>query len=583
MTTFNEFHVKLDPYPDLQAMGNWNVSLECSLAAQSGKKGIVQVAVTQEQLRRLRSQHDWPNLEELKAIGESVWQSLMTSELKAAFDSTLALSLAQDRGMRLVVSVVGEEPVPAAPDLIRLQELPFEALYFDSTGFLAPQTTTPISRSLEFDPDREPHRVELPLRILVVIATPKDKPGNASMQEEKKIIEKALEKLKGEGGAVDLEFCEPTREALIDRLQQKRFHVVHFIGHGAFDTLGDDPSPQPYLCLEDSQTHDSDLLDAETLDVQLQGSDVRLMVMTACSSASSTPPDNGENYHARAFDGIAQKLIRSVSDLSAVVAMQFDLESKAAVTFSKNFYTNLLTDRPLDEIVALCRKALAGQMGVGHRAWVTPVFYSRCEDGKVFDVEWAKVTHDEQTQKKLNQLDGRLTVLCEKIAEIRRTLPQEMQEQPAIANFVVGLQHEVDDLHQERNQLLGETLRLRGGPVKVGDSVQCPLSLRLRTPAQIGDVMVHVHYPTDKVKVSGVSANVLKEDNPVAGILKLLLQNASQGADWEPDEKELATLTFQVQADVDDPILELSMKNAKVQRNGVETPLEAVNAVLFVN
>ena len=95
--------------------------------------------------------------------------------------------------------------------------------------------------------------------------------------------------------------------------------------------------------------------------------------------------------------------------------------------------------------------------------------------------------------------------------------------------------------------------------------------------------MVHVHYPTDKVKVSGVSANVLKEDNPVAGILKLLLQNASQGADWEPDEKELATLTFQVQADVDDPILELSMKNAKVQRNGVETPLEAVNAVLFVN
>ena len=104
MTKFNEFRVNLDP--DIQASGNWNVTLvDCPMNVFVGPQGTVQGIVTHQQLLRLRSQHSWPNLEELKAIGQSVWESLMNPELKAAFFACLNLSENAGRGMRLVVSV----------------------------------------------------------------------------------------------------------------------------------------------------------------------------------------------------------------------------------------------------------------------------------------------------------------------------------------------------------------------------------------------------------------------------------------------------------------------------------------------
>jgi hypothetical protein len=92
--------------------------------------------------------------------------------------------------------------------------------------------------------------------------------------------------------------------------------------------------------------------------------------------------------------------------------MQFDMESEAAVIFSKTFYTRLLAPDPtdgspegseratggspegserategrVDQVVTQCRKALVAAMDAGHRAWITPVLYSRCKDGRVFDM-----------------------------------------------------------------------------------------------------------------------------------------------------------------------------------------------------
>ena len=84
MTQFDEFRVVLTP--DLQTQGNWTVLLQnCPIPALAGPKGSVQPGVTREQLIRLRSRHGWPDRNELQAIGQSVWQSLMTPDLEAAF------------------------------------------------------------------------------------------------------------------------------------------------------------------------------------------------------------------------------------------------------------------------------------------------------------------------------------------------------------------------------------------------------------------------------------------------------------------------------------------------------------------
>ena len=462
-----------------------------------------------------------------------------------------------------------------------LQELPLEVLYDHALSFVAPNPVTPVSRSLRFEPDRDPQAVTLPLRVLVVTATPKDKPP-ANMQQEKNEITGALSKLCGSTNAVELEFCEPaSRQQLRTRLQ-KGFHILHFIGHGAYDIEGADPSPRPHLCLVNDQG-DSDPVDAETLEILLKNSGVRLVVLTACSSAAPTPQEVQETIGP--FNGVAQRLVASEGGVTAAVAMQFDLETNAAVTFSRTFYTHLLApERTLDEIVALCRQALVGQMDAGHRAWVTPVVYWRCKNGQVFQIEAIKRTLDEHTRQELAGVDIELGLRRESIAWLK-SLPAEMAA--FIPPKLTEIQQIIDGLLQRRGQLLGETLRLRGGSVRPGESVQCRLTVRLRTPAQVGDVRVKVRYPSDKLdfvaKSAGAQASNAPElIDPTPGEFSLRLPNASQGVQWEPDEFELAVLDFHLHDDVVDPVVDLQLESIQVQKNGATVAFDALNGVLFV-
>ncbi|MFX7090586.1 CHAT domain-containing protein, partial [Acinetobacter baumannii] len=83
-----------------------------------------------------------------------------------------------------------------------------------------------------------------------------------------------------------------------------------------------------------------------------------LVVITGCSTAALPPPIAGAPYGTTAFDGIAQRLVSpgSLSFVSAVVAMQFDLESAAAVSFSGKFYGTLLNPgTTIDEAVTAAR------------------------------------------------------------------------------------------------------------------------------------------------------------------------------------------------------------------------------------
>jgi hypothetical protein len=589
MSEFNDFRVVLTR--NITAPGTWDVYLEDCPGEIAGLTDSIQIRITTQRLAELRSQHGWPDVGKLKEIGREVWATLMTKSLEVAFKGGLATSKAQNRGMRFVVSIVGEEQESAAPGNIRLQELPLEALYHDTFNFLAPNPVTPISRRLKpGGVEREPLTVALPLRVLVIVATPTDR-LKAKMQEEKDIIQQALAPLTGIGGPVKLEFCEPpTRPELVKRLQTG-FHILHFIGHGAFDIVGDDPSPRAHLCLE-KPTRESDLVDAKTLDILLQNSGVKLVVMTACASAApefdKLPPDDVYK-NIGPFDGVAQTLVAGISGVDAAVGMQFDLESEAAVIFSKTFYTQLLNPgRKLDEIVALCRKAIISEMnaGAGQRAWVNPVVYWCCKDSNVFEIAPLIKERDIQTEKELIKIDAALEVYLKNIAWAHG-LSLELRQ--AAAEEVAKWQQEVQNLHQQRGQLLGETLRLLGGEVKPGDSIQCRLTFRLRTPAEVGNLSVRVRYPEGKVTFSAVDAGAKTPgivpfvQNLAPGEIKLLVQNASQGVEWTPDEYELALLTFQVQPGVADPFIELSLMEGKVNRDGADIDCEALSAVLFVS
>ena len=578
MAEYHDFQIVVQP--NISSPGTWSVLLEaCRVNALAGPKGNVEPKFTRDQLKELRNRNNWPNQNKLKDIGQSVAASLMTPDLKAALLANLAVSQPEGRGTRLVVSMVGEEPAPAA-DVVRLQELPVEALRVDD-NFLALNPMSPLSRSLHFKADRDPVHVTLPLRVLVVVATPTGLP-TAHMQDEKKVIEDAFDQLADPGGPFTLQFCDPpTKSKLVARLTEG-FHILHFVGHGAYEIVGDDPSPRPHLVLE--KNGEADPIDADTLDSLLSNTGIRLVVMTACSSAAPTPEEVEETVGP--FCGVAQRLVAGVSGVNASVAMQLDLASDAAVEFSKTFYTHLLTsDRKLDEIISLCRKALSTSAGVGDRAWVTPVIYWSCKDGRVFDIEPMRGVFDEQTRMELGTLQREIDVNLDHIKSVQSQPPNIVS---ALAGLIAGWQQKVDDLMLLRGQKMGETLRLRGGKVAPGGAIACQLLLRLRTPAQVDNIGCRLIYPTDKV---GFVARAAGTDVPGAppfvdtqtpGELVVQFPNVSHGAQWTPGEYELATISFQVNPGVTDPVVLLKLADASVHKDGAGVAFNTLDGVVFV-
>ena len=144
------------------------------------------------------------------------------------------------RGLRLTFTVVGEEAT--TPEKVRAYELPVEALY-DSLRYLGIDPLTPIARGLQSEPDLPAVEVDGPLRILVVVSTPTGKP-TAHADREEQVIRDALREYVYPGGPFELKIGhKPTRKRLGDWIKEG-YHVLHFIGHGGFGPLGNDPTPR---------------------------------------------------------------------------------------------------------------------------------------------------------------------------------------------------------------------------------------------------------------------------------------------------------------------------------------------------
>lgn len=428
MADLNEFRIQVRA--DYPTAGSWEVQLlACPIPDLIGPKGKSQPTLTRRQLRHLRNRNDWPNHGALAQIGSAVWSSVMTPDLAAAFKACLVRSREQGKGLQITAVTLGSEQRDDnslsldAP--VRLAELPFEALYTEEQGFLGTDSTTPICRGLQAASDRTPKQARLPLRVLVAVATPSDKP-EASAEKEVRAIHSALDSLSG----VKLQICErPTRDELANSL--KECDIFHFIGHGGFDPVGSDPTSQAYITLIREDSNASDWLTAYDLANLLHNTDVQLVVFTSCASAAPTPDE--EPYSVGAFDGMAQRLLTGPSGVSAAVAMQFDMEEKAAVTFSQAFYQHLLEpDTTLTGVVTFARKQVSIKMGIAHRAWVTPTVYCRCLDGRVFELvdpqESAKVPLELSAVQRKKLRDALLSCRYMKRPEPRRQIMSDLQK-----------------------------------------------------------------------------------------------------------------------------------------------------------
>jgi hypothetical protein len=221
----------------------------------------------------------------------------------------------------------------------------------------------PIARYLPQPTPLPTLHATLPLKVLLTGAQTQ---APAAIERELQAVQAALEGL-GEHVKIQLE-PHLTAAALRSYLREE-FHIWHFVGHGGFDKAG----KTAQLMFEDT-SGDTDAISAMELNIMLNRSGIRLVVLNACDSGKLA---------IEPFRSIAPALIRA--QIPAVVAQQFKVPEEATREFVTDFYRSLASGLPIDACITEGRKAVMNSCGLGQADWGIPVLYTRMASGRLFD------------------------------------------------------------------------------------------------------------------------------------------------------------------------------------------------------
>ncbi len=297
------------------------------------------------------------------AIGEALFKSVFSGPVSQLFFESMGRIHGQNQGLRLKIHIDPEK----SP---QLAALPWEFLYNDRRrSFLGLSRLTPIVRYLDVQVPTTRPKIGLPLRILVVIASPDGLPP-LDLSREQKLIQNAW----GNQPEVSVEFLEPaTPSALQAKLWAWQPHIMHFMGHGHFDPI----TGAGALVFVDHKNKPKPIAGIQ-LGVLLSNSPgIQLAFLNACQSAELSRFKNLDP-----FSGVATALV--MSGLPAVVAMQFPISDQAALAFANGFYPRLAAGELIELAVSFGREAVRLEMN-DNEEWGTPVLFMRISDGRLFD------------------------------------------------------------------------------------------------------------------------------------------------------------------------------------------------------
>lgn len=302
-------------------------------------------------------------------LPKTLFENLFVGATRTLFDQSIGMIRGADSGLRIKLQIN-----PADTDVAELASLPWELLYREETrDYLNLSRNTPLVRYLNVQRPFAPLSFELPFRILVVMSSPEGV-APLNLEQERQLIEQSWAQHSG----VEVDFLErpATTQRLSDKLAEKEYHVLHYMGHGDFDRN----TGQGVLLLEDENSQPL-ALDGQTLGgVILQDvKSLRLVFLNACDTAKATKKKGQDP-----FAGVATAMI--MAGIPAVVAMQFPITDKAAVTFAGTFYPRIVSGFPVDAAVAEGRKAIK-LADSSTMEWATPVLFMRSPDGVLFNIE----------------------------------------------------------------------------------------------------------------------------------------------------------------------------------------------------
>jgi hypothetical protein len=296
----------------------------------------------------------------LQDVGRRLFESAFVGGVESAYRTSMAV--ASERGQSVQIALRLTAPGLAA--------LPLETLY-------DPETQTylcrkePLVRNVPAPHSTGPLTLTPPLRVLAMISSPRGLPP-LDVEDERARLESAL-KPHLDAGRVDLHWLsDASWEGIHGKLLEREWHVLHFIGHGTYDTDTDEG-----VLAFVGRDGRADYVAASALADLLDEAEPtpRLVVLNSCQSGAAGTSD--------LFSGTAAALAHS--GIRAVAAMQFSISDLAAIAFARGFYTALAYGRGIDEAVRSGRIGILG-IGRGTLEWVTPVLYLRGEGARLFDV-----------------------------------------------------------------------------------------------------------------------------------------------------------------------------------------------------
>ena len=330
---------------------------------------LLRVGRTRRGARRLES----PEMEAARIFGGNLFKAVFGGDVQSCLRSSLNEARRKEAGLRIRLRLA---------DAYDLVDLPWEYLY-DSTldRFLVLSVGTPIVRYLDLPERIQPLAVEPPLTVMVMISSPSDYPPLKVDQEWQKLKDSLNNlELRGQVNLVRME--EATLAALQRQIRRGDHHIFHYIGHGGYDEQAKDG----LLILANEQGRGRPVSGHALGTLLHDEHTLRLAILNSCEGARTSRID--------LFAGTAQSLVQQ--GIPAVVAMQFEITDKAAITFSQEFYTALTDGYPVEAAVAEARRAVFAQDN--DVEWGTPVLYMRAPDGRIFDVERASAEDQLQTQ-----------------------------------------------------------------------------------------------------------------------------------------------------------------------------------------
>lgn len=240
-----------------------------------------------------------------------------------------------ESGLRVVVE----------SDSLQVLSWPWETLTAPTTEPLGPRVNV-IRRlaTLAEAPPSPPDLSQDPLDVLLVTARPDE-----SDETTYRAIARPLIRLVTQGLPIRVHLLRPpSLEQLVERLQERRWHVLHFDVHGSFRQHRG-RRIEGHLDLEDE--HGSlQPVASSTLRKVFRRHPVPIVVLNACQSANLTAASKD------VYASVAATLL--AAGATSVVAMAYALYRSAAEIFVPTFYRHLVETRDITKAMFEGRRAL---------------------------------------------------------------------------------------------------------------------------------------------------------------------------------------------------------------------------------